>query len=68
MVEGVRRGKLMDFEEREGALWSHLETYDIQFPLSDKLQVFMNKVLGSFERDGFDKEAILRTAFRETAA
>jgi ATP-dependent Lon protease len=50
MVEGVRRGKLMDFEEREGALWSHLETYDVQFPLSEKLQVFMNKVLGSFEQ------------------
>jgi ATP-dependent Lon protease len=40
----------MDFEEREGALWSHLETYDVQFPLSEKLQVFMNKVLGSFEQ------------------
>ena len=50
MVEGARRGKLMDFEEREGALWSHLETFDIQYPLSEKLQIFMNKVLGSFEQ------------------
>jgi len=50
MVEGVKRGKLMDFEEREGALWSHLETYDIQYPMSEKLQLFMNKVLGAFEQ------------------
>ena len=50
MVEGVKRGKLMDFEEREGALWSHLETYEVQYPLSDQLQAFMNKVLGSFEQ------------------
>ncbi len=50
MVEGVKRAKLMDFEEREGALWSHLETYEVQYPLSDQLQVFMNKVLASFEQ------------------
>jgi ATP-dependent Lon protease len=50
MVEGLKRGKLMDFEEREGTLWSHLETYDIQYPMSEKLQLFVNKVLGAFEQ------------------
>jgi ATP-dependent Lon protease len=50
MVEGVKRGKLMDFEEREGTLWSHLETYEIQYPMSEKLQLFVNKVLGAFEQ------------------
>ncbi|MGE0641407.1 MAG: endopeptidase La [Thermoanaerobaculia bacterium] len=50
MVEGAMRGKLMDFEEREGTLWSHLETFEIQYPMSEKLQVFMNKVLSSFEQ------------------
>ena len=50
MVEGLKRGKLMDFEEREGTLWSHIETFEIQYPMSEKLQLFVNKVLGAFEQ------------------
>ncbi|MBZ0090499.1 MAG: LON peptidase substrate-binding domain-containing protein, partial [Thermoanaerobaculia bacterium] len=50
MVEGVQRARLLTLEEREGTHWAELETYDVQYPLEDKLQLFMNRVLGAFEQ------------------
>ena len=50
MVEGVQRAKLQDLEERDGTIWAALETYEIQYPLEDKVQLFMNRVLGAFEQ------------------
>jgi len=50
MVEGVRRSRLVALEEREGTLWADLESYEVQYPADEKLQMFMNKVLGTFEQ------------------
>ena len=50
MVEGVQRARLLDLEERDGTVWATLEAYDVQYPLEDKIQLFMNKVLGAFEQ------------------
>jgi ATP-dependent Lon protease len=50
MVEGVQRAKLLDLEERDGTIWATLETYDVQYPIEDKIQLFMNRVLGAFEQ------------------
>jgi ATP-dependent Lon protease len=50
MVEGVQRARLLELEEREGTIWAELETYEVQYPIEDKLQLFMNKVLGAFEQ------------------
>jgi ATP-dependent Lon protease len=48
MVEGVQRAKLMDLDE-SGGFTSTVETYRITYPMSDKLQVYMGKVLSTFE-------------------
>ncbi len=50
MVEGVRRGALLDAEERDGALWAELEAIDVRYPLDDRVTGFMEKVLASFEQ------------------
>ena len=50
MVEGVRRARLVALEEREGTLWADLESYEVQYPADEKLEMFMNKVLGTFEQ------------------
>ncbi|HKI86124.1 MAG TPA: LON peptidase substrate-binding domain-containing protein, partial [Thermoanaerobaculia bacterium] len=50
MVEGVQRAKLLDLEEREGALWADIGCYDIHFPLDDKVEAYIKKVLGRFEQ------------------
>ncbi len=50
MVEGVKRARLVALEEREGTLWADLESYEVQYPVEEKLQLFMNKVLGTFEQ------------------
>jgi ATP-dependent Lon protease len=50
MVEGVQRARLADMRDRDGALQAEVETYEISYPLNDKLQAYMNKVLGIFEQ------------------
>ena len=35
MVEGVRRGKLLELEEMEGSFDSDVETYTIDYPVGE---------------------------------
>ena len=49
MVEGVERGRLMDLEEVEGAVHAEVETYQVDFPADENVEVYINKVLGVFE-------------------
>ena len=49
MVEGVQRARLVDLDESAGGFTATVETLRITYPLSDKLQVYMGKVLSTFE-------------------
>ena len=50
MVEGVQRGRVVSVDEEEGALSAEIETLEIDYPLSEELQVYMSKVLSTFEQ------------------
>ena len=50
MVEGERRGKLIDLAEHDGSLQAEVDTFDIKYPNSDKLHAYMSKVLSTFEQ------------------
>ena len=51
MVEGVQRGKLhRAARATDGALEAEVETYEIHYPVGEKLQIYMNKVLAAFEQ------------------
>jgi ATP-dependent Lon protease len=50
MVEGVQRGKIVDVVETDGALNVECETYEVHFPMSEELRLYMSKVLTSFEQ------------------
>ncbi|MCP3958151.1 MAG: endopeptidase La [bacterium] len=50
MVEGEKRAKLLELVETGEALQAEVETFDIQYPSSDKLQAYMSKVLSTFEQ------------------
>jgi ATP-dependent Lon protease len=49
MVEGVQRARLVELDETAGAFTASVETLRINYPLSEKLQVYMGKVLSTFE-------------------
>ncbi len=51
MVAGVQRARLLDMRDRDGALQAEVESYEIAYPLNDKLQAYMNKVRGIFAQD-----------------
>ncbi len=50
MVEGLERARLTDLEESEGALFAEVEVFTIDYPSDEKLQAYINKVLGIFEQ------------------
>jgi ATP-dependent Lon protease len=50
MVEGIQRARLLSLEEREGTLWSEVEAIDVRYPGDEKVQLFMSKVLATFEQ------------------
>jgi ATP-dependent Lon protease len=50
MVEGVQRGKILDVSESNGALNVEVETYEVHYPMSEELRVYMGKVLSAFEQ------------------
>ncbi len=50
MVEGESRGRLKELKEHDGAVFADVETFDVNFPVDDKMQDYMNKVLGLFEQ------------------
>ncbi len=49
MVEGVQRARVTDVIEGDGFLDVEVETFEVNYPLNDVLQNYMNKVLGVFE-------------------
>ncbi|HSL84228.1 MAG TPA: endopeptidase La, partial [Thermoanaerobaculia bacterium] len=50
MVEGVERGRVIEVDEAEGGLTAEVEVLSVDYPLSEELQVFMSKVLSTFEQ------------------
>lgn len=50
MVEGEQRGRLESLDEVKGALFAEVEAFDVQYPVNDKLQAYMSKVLSTFEQ------------------
>ena len=50
MVEGLRRAKLVELEEEEGSIFAEVEVFEIDYPTDEKLQVYINKVIGIFEQ------------------
>jgi ATP-dependent Lon protease len=50
MVEGVQRGKIVTVVDTDGALNVEVETYDVNYPLSEELRTYMSKVLAAFEQ------------------
>ncbi len=50
MVEGVQRGRIIEVSESDGALTVEVESYEVNYPMSEELQMYMSKVLTSFEQ------------------
>jgi ATP-dependent Lon protease len=50
MVEGKRRGRVMEILDEDGALTASVESYDLEYPASDELRQYMSKVLSTFEQ------------------
>jgi ATP-dependent Lon protease len=50
MVEGVQRGRVLELAEVDGALVAEVETYEVHYPLNEKLQTYMSRVLAVFEQ------------------
>ncbi|MXX76557.1 MAG: endopeptidase La [Holophagales bacterium] len=50
MVEGLRRAELRTLEEIDGAFEAEVEVYEIHYPADDKVQVYMSRLLNSFEQ------------------
>jgi len=50
MVEGVQRGRVVSVLEDEGAAHTEVDVLEIDYPLSEELQMYMSKVLSIFEQ------------------
>jgi ATP-dependent Lon protease len=50
MVEGVQRGKIQEVQDAAGALTVEVETFEVNYPMSEELRVYMSKVLSAFEQ------------------
>ncbi len=50
MVEGAQRGLLVSIEEREGTLWSELDSLEVRYPIDERVEAFMTRVVGVFEQ------------------
>jgi ATP-dependent Lon protease len=50
MVEGSERARLLRLDEREGTSWAEVEVITSHYPSDDKVQLFVNKVLATFEQ------------------
>jgi ATP-dependent Lon protease len=50
MVEGVQRGKIASVADTDGALNVEVETFEVNYPMSEELRVYMSKVLQAFEQ------------------
>ena len=45
MVEGLKRGKLIDLRAADSSFEAEVETYEILYPVGEKVQMYMNRVL-----------------------
>jgi len=50
MVEGVRRGRLLEIREEDEAQLVDVEALEVEFPFDDQLETYMKKVLDVFEQ------------------
>ena len=50
MVEGLRRAELQTLEGKDGSFEADVEVYEIHYPADDKVQVYMSRLLNSFEQ------------------
>ncbi|MEM7052500.1 MAG: endopeptidase La [Acidobacteriota bacterium] len=50
MVEGIRRGRVLDVLDEDGGMLVEVETLAADFPASEELQIYMSKVLSAFEQ------------------
>ncbi|MDX1501654.1 MAG: endopeptidase La [Thermoanaerobaculia bacterium] len=50
MVEGLRRARLLDLREEDGACLCEVEAYSASFPSDPEIQAYVAKVLGVFEQ------------------
>jgi ATP-dependent Lon protease len=50
MVEGVQRGRVVDVVDSDGALNVEVETFELHYPMSEELQLYLSKVLAAFEQ------------------
>src|SRR5688572_26825495 len=50
MVEGVQRGKIIEVVDTDGALNVECESYEVHYPMSEELRLYMSKVLSAFEQ------------------
>jgi ATP-dependent Lon protease len=50
MVEGVMRGRILNVVETDGALAVEVETFEVNYPMSEELRLYMSKVLSAFEQ------------------
>ncbi len=51
MVEGVRRARLGELIEREGGAFdAQVEVFEIDYPAEEKVQMYMSKLLNTFEQ------------------
>jgi ATP-dependent Lon protease len=50
MVEGVQRARLTNLEERDGAQFAEVETYEIEPTGGEEIETYMNAVLQTFEQ------------------
>jgi ATP-dependent Lon protease len=50
MVEGVLRGRILNVVDTDGALNVEVETFEVNYPLSEELRMYMSKVLSAFEQ------------------
>jgi ATP-dependent Lon protease len=50
MVEGVLRGQILGVSEADGALNVEVETFEVNYPMSEELRAYTSKVLSAFEQ------------------
>ncbi len=50
MVEGEKRARLGEMDANSGALLAEVETFDIEYPMNERLQEYVSKVLSVFEQ------------------
>jgi ATP-dependent Lon protease len=50
MVEGIERARLLELHDVDGCFTAQLESFRISYPLDEKLQLYMGKVLNIFEQ------------------